>query len=112
MSTGQMKASTVYLVGRCSTMAAQRGTRLRLLPAAIRARHILHHFLLHKKALFAAGLPVHGCFLPDPCNTGNHFFRWFFFSPPRCKLTALTALAPPRLTQRSLFSRADPLRKA
>lgn len=57
MSIGQMKASTVYLVGRCSTTAAQRGTRLRLLPAAIRARHILHHFHLHKKALFAAGLP-------------------------------------------------------
>lgn len=57
MSRGEHRWSRVSVVARCSTAAAQRSTRLRLLPAATRACHISHHFLLHKKALFAAGLP-------------------------------------------------------
>lgn len=86
MSTGQMKASFIGgFIWWVGAAPRQRSTRLRLLPAAIRASHILHHFLLHKKALFAAGPPCTAVSSLIYAIQGIIFlvvvFFWFFFFP-------------------------------
>lgn len=47
--------------------------------------HFLHHFLLHKKALFAPGLPCTAVSSLIHAMQGISFLGGFFLSPPRCK---------------------------